>query len=71
MELDRLSVPLVICADPDCRWAALPDREHFSRHNQPCAELFVGSDSSELLCELPAGHSGPHRGTVRRPEPPG
>lgn len=66
MQLDRFSAPLSVCADPDCPHAGLSAPEHFGRHNPRCAELFIGRDSSEMLCELPAGHEGAHRGSVHR-----
>jgi hypothetical protein len=42
-------------------------RDHFDLHNPPCAAYFVGHDGTELVCELLAGHEGPHRGVARRP----
>lgn len=57
---------VVACDDPDCQWARLSDTEHFDRHNPHCAELFIGRDGSECICELVEGHEGPHRGQVHR-----
>jgi hypothetical protein len=62
MYLDRFEQPVSFCEDPSCEWAALPDTEHFARHNPNCAELFIATDGSEMLCELLRGHEGAHRG---------
>lgn len=64
MRLGRFEQAIAVCADPACPWRALPDREHFERHNAPCGELFISRDGGELLCELLAGHDGAHRGSV-------
>jgi hypothetical protein len=64
--LDRLKISSKVCSDPACPWAGLPAPLHFAKHNQPCAELFIGRDGSEMLCELPGGHEGAHRGSVHR-----
>lgn len=66
MQIDRVSVPVHVCTDPACPYLELSDAEHYDRHNPRCAELFIGRDGSEMLCELTGGHEGPHRGSVHR-----
>lgn len=65
--LDRFEQPVDFCEDRACPWRSLPESEHFARHNPSCAELFIASDGSEMLCELFRGHKGAHRGIRHDP----
>jgi len=48
----RFEQPINVCLDPRCPWRDLPEAEHFDRHNKRCAELTIGTDGSEVICEL-------------------
>lgn len=62
MEFDRHEQAMTVCVDAACRWAGLPDGEHFDRHNPPCAQMFITTRSTTVVCGLLDGHDGPHRG---------
>lgn len=64
--LDHHRQTMVVCNDPGCRWRDLPAADHLDRHNRVCAELFVGRNGEQCLCELSPGHDPPHRGEIRK-----